>query len=112
MKYALWLKVLSHRARNAPAPPIEFQSNFRLTLLFHDSGNVRGELVIGGFILKPLPDGTQCQYIVQSDLKGTIPGSIVNMVSSNQPMVLANIKKTLETGNAGGYYFYYLLIKN
>jgi hypothetical protein len=39
---------------------------------------------------------------VQSDLKGTIPSSIVNMVSSNQPMVLANIRKALENASAGG----------
>ena len=44
-----------------------------------------------------MSNGTQAQYVVQSDLKGTIPSSIVNMVSSNQPMVLANICKALET---------------
>jgi hypothetical protein len=38
--------------------------------------------------------------MVQSDLKGSIPASIVSMVSSNQPMVLLNIKKHLESSNA------------
>lgn len=47
-------------------------------------------------MLKQVSGGTQCQYVVQSDLKGSIPSSIVNMVSSNQPMVLANISKALE----------------
>jgi len=56
--------------------------------------------VIAGFILKPVSGGTQCTYMVQSDLKGSIPASIVSMVSSNQPMVLLNIKKHLESSNA------------
>ena len=58
-------------------------------------GHVRGELIIGGYILKPTDTGTQCQYLVQSDLKGSIPSSIVNMVSSKQPMVLMNINDAL-----------------
>ena len=62
--------------------------------------HVRGEVVIAGYVLKPVSGGTQCTYMVQSDLKGSIPTSIVSMVSSNQPMVLLHIKKHLETSHA------------
>jgi hypothetical protein len=77
-----------------------------------EEGNVRAELILAGYVLRPTKGGTDCTYIVQSDLKGNIPTSIVNMVSANQPMVLANACKALEqqqqekkkaaSGTAGG----------
>ena len=60
------------------------------------SAFVRGELIIGGYVLTPTPTGTLIQYVVQSDLKGNIPKSVRNIVSSTQPLIVANIRKVLE----------------
>lgn len=59
-------------------------------------GIVRGNLVFGGYVMKPTPLGTQLTYVVQSDLKGSIPQYVLNFVASNQPMIVANIRKLLE----------------
>ena len=32
----------------------------------------------------------------QTNLKGTIPSTVVNMVSTNQPMILATLRKLLD----------------
>lgn len=59
-------------------------------------GVVRGDLILGGYVLTPSPQGTLVQYLVQSDLKGTIPSSVVNFVSSTQPMIVLNLRIILE----------------
>jgi hypothetical protein len=59
-------------------------------------GVVRGDLILGGYVLTPSPQGTLVQYLVQSDLKGTIPSSVVTFVSYTQPMIVANLRKILE----------------
>ena len=59
-------------------------------------GIVRGNLVFGGYVMKPTPQGTQLTYVVQSDLKGSIPQYVLNFVASNQPLIVANVRKLLE----------------
>lgn len=60
------------------------------------SSFVRGDLIIGGYVLTATPTGTLIQYVVQSDLKGNIPKSVRTIVSSTQPLIVANIRKVLE----------------
>eukprot|EP01035_Chromulina_nebulosa_P018913 gene18913-24717_t len=57
---------------------------------------IRAELILGGYILKPQSNGTLVQYVCQVDLKGSLPVQVINLVASQQPLVLANIKKILE----------------
>jgi len=58
--------------------------------------NIRAELIVGGYVLTPTDKGTLIQYVVQSDLKGTIPTTVVNFVSQSQPLVVASIRRTLD----------------
>jgi len=46
-------------------------------------GVVRGFLEIGGWLLKPIEDGTktECTYLTEVDLKGSIPSSVTNMAN-------------------------------
>lgn len=62
-----------------------------------EDGIMRGELILSGYVLKQTPKGTECHYVIQTDLKGTIPASAINLISSIQPMNLANIKTYLES---------------
>lgn len=62
-----------------------------------EDGIMRGELILSGYVLKQTPKGTECHYVIQTDLKGTIPSSAINLMSSIQPMNLANIKTYLES---------------
>jgi hypothetical protein len=62
-----------------------------------EDGILRGELILGGYVLRQTPKGTQCHYVVQVDLKSTLPASVINLLSSIQPMNLANIRTYLES---------------
>jgi len=61
---------------------------------------VRAEQILAGFVLRVSPKGTICQYILQCDLRGNLPVSIINLVSSMQPMLLANIRTVLEADSS------------
>ena len=59
---------------------------------------VRGELIIGGWILDPDPeDEDKCYayYIVQGDPKGSIPKWVVNMGAKSQGFIPYNINKAM-----------------
>merc|ERR1711916_320775 len=61
-------------------------------------GHVRAELHPSGFLLQPHPnnpDHTLVTYVVKSDLKGWIPGSIKNMVAERQPLCIARIRDVM-----------------
>lgn len=62
-----------------------------------EDGILRGELILGGYVLRQTPKGTQCHYIIQVDLKSTLPAPVINLLSSTQPMNLANIRAHLES---------------
>jgi hypothetical protein len=60
---------------------------------------VRGEVVIGGWILVPDkndPNRTYAQYISHSDLKGNIPKKIVNNVSEKQGILITKIEEAMK----------------
>ena len=80
-------------------------SNHNEVLAPQRDGVVRGDLVIGGYILTPTPAGTLVQYLIQYDLKGTIPQSVQNFVSQTQPLIVSNIRKVMtkdkESSGAG-----------
>lgn len=63
---------------------------------------VRGNILMGGFVLEPYPaDGpgsTSCRvtYVTHVDPCGKIPKSVVNMMATRQPMVVAAMKKLME----------------
>lgn len=82
--------------KNGTFVTVAFSENFD-DLCPPTSGVVRGELIIGGYVLIPRESGTQIHYVVQSNLRGTIPSSITNLVASGQPMLLAKIKQMLES---------------
>jgi hypothetical protein len=62
-----------------------------------EDGILRGELILGGYVLRQTAKGTQCNYVVQVDLKSTLPAPVINLISSIQPMNLGNIRTYLET---------------
>jgi diazepam-binding inhibitor (GABA receptor modulator, acyl-CoA-binding protein) len=61
-------------------------------------GLVRGELVIGGWVLRPVNGGnaTEVSYVVNLDLKGKIPSIIVNQIVTKQPMQINIIRRFLD----------------
>eukprot|EP00743_Colponemidia_sp_Colp-15_P001665 GILK01001821.1.p1 GENE.GILK01001821.1~~GILK01001821.1.p1 ORF type:complete len:642 (+),score=108.43 GILK01001821.1:49-1974(+) len=58
---------------------------------------VRADIQVGGFIMKPL-SANECEliFLTQVDLCGRIPRSVVNSVSTKQPMCIAGIRKLVE----------------
>lgn len=64
-------------------------------------GIVRAELVIGGWLVTPKPNNEGCHviYIIQTDLKGSIPTRVVNSVSQQQPLLIASIKNFINDNN-------------
>lgn len=61
-----------------------------------EDGILRGELILSGYVLRQTAKGTQCQYVIQVDLKSTLPAPVINLITSIQPMNLANIRSQLE----------------
>ena len=62
-----------------------------------DNGAGRAELLIGGYVLTPVGNGsTKVKYVVQSDLKGSIPSSVSSFVARGQPRIVLNIRTTLD----------------
>ncbi len=64
-----------------------------------EEGVVRAELILGGFVLSPTrgksDSETLVQYVSQSDLKGSLPASMLNLLSSTQPLIVCNLQKAL-----------------
>jgi len=62
-----------------------------------DKGATRAELIIGGYVITPQGNGsTNVKYVVQSDLKGSIPSAVATFVSRSQPRILLNIRALLD----------------
>jgi hypothetical protein len=61
-----------------------------------EQGVVRAELILSGYLLTPTSRGTTVSYVVQTDQKGSLPSSIVNFISTMQPMCLANMRNALD----------------
>ena len=62
-------------------------------------GAVRANLVLGGYVLAPdLKSGTtKVTYLVSSDLRGSIPSRVGNLVARGQPLIVAAIAKHLNS---------------
>eukprot|EP00164_Ancoracysta_twista_P012608 GFYU01019844.1.p1 GENE.GFYU01019844.1~~GFYU01019844.1.p1 ORF type:complete len:195 (-),score=21.19 GFYU01019844.1:51-635(-) len=61
-------------------------------------GYVRADLQHSGWILEPADDkntSTKATYIVQIDLKGTIPTRIMNQASTKQPLCIYELRKMM-----------------
>jgi START domain len=60
-------------------------------------GAVRGQLEIGGWLLKPLEGGNSCSatYLMRSDFKGSIPGWVTRQVASQQATIVATLRDLL-----------------
>jgi hypothetical protein len=67
-----------------------------------EQGVVRAELVLAGYVLTPASKGTNVSIVVQTDLKGALPTSLVDHVSSTQPLILANLRAVLDNDVAAG----------
>jgi hypothetical protein len=65
-------------------------------------GHVRGEMHLGGYMLTHTANGTQLDYCVKLDLKGSIPGTVVNLVSNSQPMILLTLKQLMNKAKQRG----------
>lgn len=65
-------------------------------------GTVRGDMLLGGFILTPTPQGTKLQYLVETDLKGSLPSSVVNFAANTQPLMLVTLKQKLDQDKEKG----------
>lgn len=60
---------------------------------------VRGKINIGGFVFKELskdPPRIMVTYLTHADLAGSVPSSIVNKVTANQPQSVAILKQCVE----------------
>ncbi|KAI8921369.1 hypothetical protein DFJ77DRAFT_414979, partial [Powellomyces hirtus] len=59
-----------------------------------DSKRVRAHLTVAGWIIKPLPQGgVAVTYIVQVDIKGNVPSSIIKVIQTQTPLCIAEIFK-------------------
>lgn len=63
-----------------------------------DTKYVRGEVVIGGWILKPNEDPSKADaiYISQSDLKGKIPQGVTNSVCKKQGLTIQKVNNAMK----------------
>eukprot|EP01119_Soliformovum_irregulare_P022692 TRINITY_DN7819_c0_g1_i6.p1 TRINITY_DN7819_c0_g1~~TRINITY_DN7819_c0_g1_i6.p1 ORF type:complete len:696 (-),score=120.46 TRINITY_DN7819_c0_g1_i6:1265-3352(-) len=59
-------------------------------------GYVRGEILVGGFLLTPQPQGTHLIFLTQVDLKGNLPTSVVNVATQKQPLCIDGIRQVLQ----------------
>lgn len=57
---------------------------------------VRGDIVMAGWVLTPMGKSTKVIYVVQVDLKGKIPASVVNLVSVKQPLCIHYLRKAMD----------------
>jgi hypothetical protein len=59
-------------------------------------GAVRGKIRLGGMVAKPLPDGKSLvSYIASVDLGGSIPSSMIKMLSTKQPLVVHGLRTAI-----------------
>ncbi len=65
-------------------------------------GHVRAEALLGGFLFTPVAEGTKIQYLVETDLKGSLPASVVNLAANSQPLLLATLKKIMGEDKKNG----------
>ena len=65
-------------------------------------GEVRGELRISGYYVVPAEEAGACtvHYVVQADLKGMLPVSIVNALATDQGKNIRRMKEHLEAHTA------------
>jgi len=61
-----------------------------------EKGVVRAQLIIGGYVMKPVAGGTHVTILVQSDLRGTLPASVQSLAAQSQPLVLLTLRKVLD----------------
>lgn len=63
-----------------------------------EDGCIRGDLIIAGWVIKPLEDSSSSQvsFLLQMDLKGSLTHRVKNVVAERQPMVIATLRKYLE----------------
>jgi hypothetical protein len=59
-------------------------------------GVIRAELKIGALVITPTSYGCFLQYIIDCDLKGSIPDLVSNYIVNLQPLNIANIRNILE----------------
>jgi hypothetical protein len=59
-------------------------------------GIVRGQLLIGGYVMQHVPGGTRVLIIVQLNLGGTLPTAVTNLAAQSQPMVLVTLRNVLD----------------
>jgi hypothetical protein len=64
-------------------------------------GVVRGNLLIGGYVMEPVQGGTRVFIVVQSDVGGNLPLAITNMAAESQPMVLITLRRLLDHAHKG-----------
>jgi len=60
--------------------------------------HVRGQVILGGFIMKPIPGPspqTHITYVSKFDLKGNIPSRVVALIARKQPLTTVTIAKLL-----------------
>ena len=61
-----------------------------------EDGVVRADLILGGYVMRPVVGGTQIFIVVQSDLGGSLPTRVANMAAEQQPNSLLKLRKRLD----------------
>lgn len=71
----------------------------RNDLVPESKGVIRGNIPIGGWRLEPVkgnPNHTRCQYIVELDLKGSIPGFVMKMAIKDQGYQIVKLNRAIK----------------
>jgi len=77
---------------------VAFSTSVESDLYPPQTGFVRGKLMVSGHYIRPLEGGkgVAITYVVQLDPMGWIPSWVANLVSTEQPLVIAQMKDYFE----------------
>jgi hypothetical protein len=80
------IKILSTSVEDAKAPLSSFGRGFT------SPDYVRGKVNVTGWIIKPMSGGVHVTYIVDVDVKGTIPQMLIEKIQVQTPLCILNIE--------------------
>lgn len=64
-----------------------------------ESRFTRGKVLVSGYYLKPVAEGTEIIMCAHTDLGGTLPSTIINMLSTSAPIqLLNNLRRLCQSG--------------
>ena len=68
------------------------------------SGVVRGNVILAGFVIAPaLNNQSEVTYLTFADVKGSIPAFVLNKITVEQPLCVANLRPLAEAIDKSAY---------